>query len=212
MGVRLLAPAEDMADFAALVATDLGPGVPFVGRVPGGLAGPLRRALEGDATGGLPIDWGRRTSFEVAALRATMTIPAGEVRPYAWIAREAGRPRAVRAAGSTMAGNTLAIIVPCHRVVRSDGHAGPYGPGGAALKRSLLRAEGVDLDALEALADRGVRYLGALPSWRFCFPTCGALAAVDPADRVPLRNGPLALDAGFAPCPVCRPLLGSPFR
>ena len=61
------------------------------------LAATLARAVHGEPAPGLPIDLGGRTPFEAQVLRATMTIPWGEVRPYAWVAREAGRPRAVRA-------------------------------------------------------------------------------------------------------------------
>ena len=59
-----------------------------------------------------------------------------------------------------MAGNTLPFLVPCHRVVKTDGHIGEYGPGGPAAKRELLRQEGLDPDRLDELADAGIRYLG----------------------------------------------------
>ena len=144
-------------------------------------------------------------------LRATMSIPYGEVRPYAWVAREAERPRAVRAVGSIMAGNALPYVIPCHRVVKADGHIGDYGPGGPAAKRALLREEGLDPVALDALADAGIRYLGDPAAWVFCFPTCRVVRALAEVDQVWLRSGEYALAAGFAPCAACRPLVGSPF-
>ena len=73
-----------------------------------------------------------------------MEIPWGEVRPYSWVAREIGRPRAVRAVGSSLGHNPLPFVVPCHRVVRADGHIGEYGAGGPAAKRAMLATEGID--------------------------------------------------------------------
>jgi O-6-methylguanine DNA methyltransferase len=56
----------------------------------------------------------------------SLEIPPGEVRPYSWIAREIGRPGAVRATGSALAKNPVPLLIPCHRVVRSDGRIGKY--------------------------------------------------------------------------------------
>jgi hypothetical protein len=72
--------------------------------------------------------------------------------------------------------------------------------------------EGLDPDALDDLADRGVRYLGDPVAWRFCFPTCARIRLVAARDTVLLRDGESALEAGYGPCPACRPLIGSPFR
>ncbi len=77
-----------------------------------------------------PVDLSHLTEFERSVLRKTMEIPRGEVRPYAWVAREIGRPRAVRAVGSALANNPIPFVIPCHRVVRTDGHIGEYGAGG----------------------------------------------------------------------------------
>jgi len=90
----------------------------------------------------LPVDSRRSTEFFTKAWAACRRIPAGETRTYAWLANEAGRPRAMRAAGQAMARNPLPLVVPCHRVVGSDG--GLHGFGGSVglpLKKRLLELE-----------------------------------------------------------------------
>src|SRR2546425_10684195 len=77
------------------------------------------------------------TAFEQAVWRKTREIPRGEVRPYGWVAREIGRPAAVRAVGTALANNPIPYFIPCHRVVRTDGHIGNYGGGGAAAKQGI---------------------------------------------------------------------------
>ena len=88
----------------------------------------------------VPLDWTRRTDFEKAVWRATLRIPYGETRPYAWVAAQAGRPGGARAAGNALGANPLPVIVPCHRVIKSDGALGGFGLG-AAMKRKLLATE-----------------------------------------------------------------------
>ena len=80
--------------------------------------------------------------FRGRALRACHAIRRGEVITYAELARRAGSPGAARAAGSAMAANPLPVVIPCHRVVRSDGGLGGYSAGGAVAKRCMLRTEG----------------------------------------------------------------------
>ncbi len=89
----------------------------------------------------LHIDWDRLTPFRRAVLEETMRIPAGETRSYGWLAQKVGNPRAARAVGRVMATNPLPLVVPCHRVVGSDGGLTGYG-GGLAMKETLLRLEG----------------------------------------------------------------------
>lgn len=79
--------------------------------------------------------------FETAVWRALQQIPAGETRSYAAIARALGRPTAARAVARACARNPLALLVPCHRVVRGDGGLGGY-RWGVARKRALLAREG----------------------------------------------------------------------
>ena len=93
---------------------------------------------------GQPIDVDDASPFLQAAWRACRSIPFGETRSYSWLAAQAGSPRAARAAGQCMARNRLSIIVPCHRVVTSDGGLGGFGSGARqlGLKQTLLDLEG----------------------------------------------------------------------
>jgi methylated-DNA-[protein]-cysteine S-methyltransferase len=88
----------------------------------------------------LPLDWRLSAGFRRRVLAATSQVAYGETRTYREVATAAGSPNAVRAAGSALARNPLPIIVPCHRVVRSDGALGGYRGGGDA-KRMLLERE-----------------------------------------------------------------------
>jgi O-6-methylguanine DNA methyltransferase len=101
----------------------------------------MRRHLAGNASAPLRFDLSAVSPFGRAVLTKALEIPRGEVRPYSWIAREIGRPLAVRAVGSALARNPIPLLIPCHRVVRNDGTAGQYIFGTAA-KRALLSAEG----------------------------------------------------------------------
>ena len=83
----------------------------------------------------------RGTDFQVACWRALLAIPYGETRTYADIARSVGRPQGFRAVGMANNRNPIAIVVPCHRVIASDGTLCGYG-GGLDIKRRLLELEG----------------------------------------------------------------------
>jgi methylated-DNA-[protein]-cysteine S-methyltransferase len=89
----------------------------------------------------LPLDWQLTHGFYRKVLRATARIPYGQTRSYRQMAKRAGSPRAVRAAGSALGSNPLPIIVPCHRVLRTGGALGGYG-GGPETKQALLELEG----------------------------------------------------------------------
>ena len=97
----------------------------------------------------LPLDYADARPFSRATWEACRSIPDGETRSYAWLAAQAGRPGAPRAAGQAMARNPLPILVPCHRVLASDGSLCGFGSGkdALALKQKLL-----DLDKKRAKA------------------------------------------------------------
>jgi AraC family transcriptional regulator of adaptative response/methylated-DNA-[protein]-cysteine methyltransferase len=84
----------------------------------------------------------RGTAFQEAVWRALRAIPPGETRSYAQLAAAVGKPKAARAAGSANGANPVAVLIPCHRVVRGDGALGGYA-WGEVVKRELLNRERV---------------------------------------------------------------------
>ena len=84
------------------------------------------------------------TAFQLAVLDALQTIPYGETRSYLEIARQIGRPDAVRAVGAANGRNPLPIVIPCHRVIGADGSLTGFG-GGLETKLFLLQLEGASL-------------------------------------------------------------------
>lgn len=111
-----------------------------------GLAQDITGFLEGHIMS-FPLDilaLERCSSFQQRVLRAEHAIPRGQVSTYGRIARHLGVPGGARAVGTALAHNPFPILIPCHRVVRSDGHVGGY-RGGSAMKRALLAMEGVEI-------------------------------------------------------------------
>jgi O-6-methylguanine DNA methyltransferase len=166
-----------------------------------------------DQLGGLKrrkmnFDLNSLSDFESAVLYKALEIPRGEVRPYAWIAREIGRPKAVRAVGTALSRNPVPLLIPCHRVVRSDGRIGGYALGGQA-KRAILEAEGVDPDRLEKMADAGMRFYGSDTTQIFCYPTCHHAQRISNDHRVLFKSEQEALQSGYRPCKICRPASAS---
>ena len=90
------------------------------------------------------LDFSGATPFQKRIWQAARLIPYGETRSYLWIAEKIGKPGAARAVGQALGKNPLFIIVPCHRVVASDGGLGGFG-GGLQMKRRLLSMESLDL-------------------------------------------------------------------
>jgi len=102
--------------------------------------GALAAVAQPAAAWDLPIDVAG-TAFQEAVWAELRKIPPGETRSYAQIAAAIGQPTAVRAVGSANGDNHVSVLIPCHRVVRSDGSLGGYA-GGLERKRRLLEAEG----------------------------------------------------------------------
>jgi O-6-methylguanine DNA methyltransferase len=173
--------------------------------LPADLADAVARRLAGERRVRIPLDLRGRTEFEVAVWTKALEIPRGEVRPYGWIAAEIGRPKAVRAVGTALGHNPVPLIVPCHRVVRTDGSIGQYSLGGPANKRTILAAEGLDPDALEDAARRGLRLSGSTTTRIYCWPTCRHARRVQDRYRVSFGSVREAGASGYRPCKVCRP-------
>jgi len=82
------------------------------------------------------------SSFGISVLTACRTIEFGQTLTYGQLAKKSGRPNASRAVGSTLAKNPLPLIIPCHRIIRSDGKLGGFSaPGGILLKKKMLELE-----------------------------------------------------------------------
>ena len=78
------------------------------------------------------------TPFEKKVLKITSQIPLGQARSYKWVAKKAGKPKAARAVGRALNKNPYPIIIPCHRVIKSDGSLGGYAKGKKLKKKLLL--------------------------------------------------------------------------
>jgi|SRR5215216_6204293 methylated-DNA-[protein]-cysteine S-methyltransferase len=139
--VRLAFEGEDHATVLAAIADDVSPRVLQADARLDDLARQLDEYFAGRRRGfDVPVDLRLARGFRRAVLEHLRDIPYGRTESYASVARAAGSPNAVRAAGSACAMNPVPLVVPCHRVVRSDGSIGHY-RGGAEAKRRLLALE-----------------------------------------------------------------------
>jgi O-6-methylguanine DNA methyltransferase len=209
LGVSAVEAAPKDGVFEAAHQTRTGRRTIRADRVPEGLERSIRRRLDGDRRVRIDLDLRGRTEFERDVWHKALEIPRGEVRPYGWVAAEIGRPKAVRAVGTALGHNPVPLIVPCHRVVRSDGTIGQYSLGGPENKRTILAAEGLDPDRLESEARAGIRFVGSDTTGAVCLPTCHNAKRITAAHRVPFRSMPAAVAAGYRPCRVCRPGSGA---
>lgn len=150
----------------------------------------------------------RRVWDEVAS------VPYGETRSYAEIARTVGAPAATRAVGAANGANPVAPFVPCHRIVGSDGRLTGYGPG-LPLKQRLLVMEDAlpashdDYDAwiarIQARAQQHPIYLGIRRTNAYCLPTCPQTSRQRLLPNRIFHSPAEATTAGFHPCAVCQP-------
>jgi len=167
------------------------------GRI-GALLALARRELEEYLAGQrtfftVPVDLSRVPAFERSALEVAARIPYGEVRSYHWIAEQLGQPEAARAVGNAMAGNPVPIIVPCHRVVKTDGGLGGYSFG-------LLRKE-----ALLNLERKTTPYIGCASTRIYCRRGCHAERRIAEGGRVKFFSPEDARSSGYRPCSLCQP-------
>ena len=91
-----------------------------------------------------PLDWFGKTEFQQSVWRELLKISSGETRSYGEVARQVGRPKAVRAVGGACGANPVPVLVPCHRVLAANRKLGGFS-GGLDWKRTLLTREGIRL-------------------------------------------------------------------
>jgi O-6-methylguanine DNA methyltransferase len=198
-GVSWVGVAEDAEAFESKFRSSVGRPIERADAVPARLARAIDRRLAGDRHNSIPLDLRGHTPFEVMVWMKALEIPRGEVRPYGWIAAEIGKPKAVRAVGTALAHNPVPLVVPCHRVVRTDGTIGQNS------KRRVLAAEGLDTHQLEADAAAGRRWTGSDTTHIVCHPTCRDARRVTDRHRVHFPSLAVAAAAGYRPCLHCRP-------
>ena len=141
----------------------------------------------------VPVDLSATPAFQRRVLEAARLIPFGEERPYAWIAERIGYPRAVRAVGTALGRNPVPIIVPCHRVWRTDGGLGGYLFGGD-VKRRLAELERTT-PVLEGSAKTRI----------VCRVGCRRIDQARPDERIVFASVEDARSVGYRPCKVCTP-------
>ena len=205
-GVRIAVRDVSAAEFAQTYASRFGVVPVQVAELPAALQRGVASLLRGDGPAGLRFDLRGLTPFEQDVLQTTLRIPRGEVRPYNWVARRVGRPLAVRAVGTVLANNPVPYLIPCHRVIRADGHLGNYGGGGPLAKRAILGWEGVDAAELDRLARRRLRFTGSDTTRIFCYPTCRHARRTTDQHRVHFASVEDAERAGYRACKVCTPV------
>ena len=200
-GVRYLAPAASEEEFARGYRERFGR---FLSPADGlaDLAERIAAALAGERVE-VPLDLSRTTPFQRRVLETVKGIARGEVRPYVWVASEAGSPGASRAVGNVMANNPIPLLVPCHRVVRNDGRTGSYAFG-AGEKLKLLRLEGVSPEEIS-----GSPYVATPTTGIVCHATCRNAKRIRPENRRSFRSVREATGAGYRPCKVCRPVVAA---
>jgi methylated-DNA-[protein]-cysteine S-methyltransferase len=157
------------------------------------------------------LDWSldlrsARSDFQREVMRATVAVPYGAVASYAGIARELGRPSAVRAVAQALRHNPLPIVVPCHRIIGSTGQLVGYAGNRVALKERLLGVEGVPVNARASRIERGAMYhYDPNPDHQYCLPTCSDILH-RPLGQVRLfAHREQATASGLEPCLDCRP-------
>ena len=139
--VRVAFEGENHAAVLDELATAISPRVLRSSGPVDGVARQLDEYFEGNRrTFEVPVDLRLSKGFRRAVLTHLLEIPYGRTESYTTVATAAGNPRAVRAAGSACATNPIPLVVPCHRVVRSDGTYGQY-RGGPEAKHALLTME-----------------------------------------------------------------------
>ncbi|QMU71564.1 Ada metal-binding domain-containing protein [Streptacidiphilus sp. P02-A3a] len=175
------------------------PAIPAATPPPG-----LLTALRSGRTGRLPVDTTGLPQPQRAALDAVRSVPRGQLRPVAWVAREAGLADAGTVLAA-LAANPVPVLIPTHRITHDDGapcDLGPFDGTGPALRA----AEGLDMAGLADFSRAGLRLLGSGTTRIYCHPSCAHARRITPAHQVPFHSPAEARAAGYRPCRSCRPL------
>ncbi|MGH7896546.1 MAG: methylated-DNA--[protein]-cysteine S-methyltransferase [Candidatus Binatia bacterium] len=144
----------------------------------------------------VPVDVSTAAPFQRSVLETAVTIPFGEVRSYQWIAGRIGSPRAVRAVGTALGRNPVPILVPCHRVLRSDGALGGYAFGLDWKSRFL------------ALERETFALVGSATTRIVCRHGCPHERRIGERNRVAFASVAEARAAGYRRCRSCLPADG----
>ncbi len=126
---------------------------------------------------------------------------------YKRIAQEIGKPEAVRAVAQALRHNPVALAIPCHRVIGSEGDLVGYAGGKTSLKEKLLRLEGVPVhrERKDYRVERNETYLLAPGDKEYCLPTCPSTSTLPHGTPTLFGSRERAEAAGYRPCTACRP-------
>lgn len=138
---RISAKTED--EFLQIITPAVGEAPLRADSILNEFARQILTVFTGDSPVHLPVCLEALTPFQQRVLHKTAEIPRGQVRSYGWIAKAIGHPNAQRAVGTALAHNPLPFVIPCHRVIRSDGRLGAYAGGGTSVKARLLSLENI---------------------------------------------------------------------
>jgi O-6-methylguanine DNA methyltransferase len=150
-----------------------------------------------------------KSPFQRSVLEATAAIPYGAVMSYKRVATDIGRPEAVRAVAQALRHNPVALAIPCHRVIGTEGALTGYAGGKTSLKEKLLTIEGVRVQHArkEYRVDRRDVYLLAPGDSEYCLPTCPSQAKLPLGAATLFGSRERAEAAGYRPCTTCHPEL-----
>jgi methylated-DNA-[protein]-cysteine S-methyltransferase len=148
-----------------------------------------------------------RGEFQRRVLRATAEVPYGTVVTHQAIAEMIGRPRVARAVAQALRYNPVAIHIPCHRVIGSDGNLTGYAGNRVGIKRRILEVEGILIvqSARGLTIQKECMVVGRRRDRRFCRPSCSMLKNRSAGDRVFISSRTRAGEMGYRPCNACRP-------
>ena len=149
-----------------------------------------------------------RSDFQRRVLEATAALPYGAVTSYAGIAARIGAPTSFRSVAQALRWNPLPIVIPCHRVIGSDGDLVGYAGKHVELKQRLLAVEGVNARPAgdhDFKVHREAMYTLMNGEVEYCLPTCGSLAERPLSELTLFGSRERAEAAGFGPCSSCRP-------